>query len=119
MIIKSVASTSGYGSGKAFRLCRGNSAGAHVMSIDEAFKAERERLKALSVDNDIFAAHLEILDDPMLNDAIEEHLAGGENPLEAVASACDDIVSMFSSIDVSIKLLRLARYSRRLRGGGG
>lgn len=99
MIIKSVASTSGYGSGKAFRLCRGNSAGEHVMSIDEAFKAERERLKALSVDNDIFAAHLEILDDPMLSDAIEEHLAGGENPLEAVASACDDIVSMFSSID--------------------
>ena len=99
MIIKSVASTSGYGSGKAFRLCRGNSAGAHVMSIDEAFKAERERLKALSVDNDIFAAHLEILDDPTLSDAIEEHLAGGENPLEAVASACDDIVSMFSSID--------------------
>ena len=99
MIIKSVASTSGYGSGKAFWLYRGNSAGTHVMSIDEAFEAERERLKALSVDNDIFAAHLEILDDPMLSDAIEEHLAGGENPLEAVASACDDIVSMFSSID--------------------
>ncbi len=99
MIIKSVASTSGYGSGKAFRLCRKDAAGTHVMSIDEAFKAERERLSVLSVENDIFAAHLEILDDPTLSDAIEEHLAGGEDPLEAVASACDDIVSMFSSID--------------------
>ena len=35
----------------------------------------------------------------MLRDAIEEHTAGGEDPLDAVASACDDIVSMFSSID--------------------
>ena len=99
MIIKSGASTSGYGSGKAFKLCRESASGVHVISIDEAFKAERERLSALSGENDIFAAHLEILEDPMLIDAIEEHTAGGENPLDAVASACDDLVSMFSSID--------------------
>ena len=99
MIIKSGASTPGYGSGRAFRLCREDSAGTHVMSIDEAFEVERERLSALSGENEIFAAHLEILEDPMLRDAIEEHTAGGENPLEAVSSACEDIVSMFSSID--------------------
>ena len=99
MILKSGASTSGYGSGKAFRLCRENATGALVMNINEAFEVERERLSVLSRDNDIFSAHLEILDDPVLSDAIEEHIAGGENPLDAVASACDDIVSMFSSID--------------------
>lgn len=99
MIIKSVASTSGYGSGKAFRLCRGNDTGAHVMTVSEAFELERERLSALSKDNDIFSAHLEILEDPELSDAVEEHMAGGKSPLDAVSSACDDIVAMFSSID--------------------
>lgn len=99
MIIKSGASISGYGSGKAFRLCRGNVTGTHVMSIDDAFDAERERLSALSGESDIFQAHLEILEDPMLRDSVEEHISGGESPLEAVASACSDIVSMFSSID--------------------
>ena len=80
MIIKSGASTSGYGSGKAFRLCRGDKAGTHVMTINDAFEAERERLSALSGENEIFSTHLEILEDPMLRDAIEEHTAGGKIP---------------------------------------
>nr|MCR5003177.1 hypothetical protein [Bacteroidales bacterium] len=99
MIIKSGTSIPGYGSGKAFRLCCGQVAGAPVLDIDEAFEAEQERLAALSGENDIFSAHLEILEDPMLRDAIDEHMEGGKSPLEAVASACEEIVSMFSSIE--------------------
>ena len=47
---------------------------------------------------DVFAAHLEMLDDPMLREAVEVELSTGKQPLEALDDACEGICEMFSEI---------------------
>ena len=48
---------------------------------------------------EVFQAHLEILEDPMLREAVEAELAAGKPELEALDAACSGICAMFSEID--------------------
>ena len=99
-----IASVEGLAAGTAFLLRKNKGTGQAVVSLDEAFEAERERLEALSQDGEneaagIFAAHLEILDDPMLRESIETHLGDGLSPIEAVEAASKELAAMFEEIE--------------------
>ena len=88
-------------SGPAYIWKQAASDGA-VRSFSEAFGMVRSDLVALtgpgSPAADVFAAHLEMLDDPMLRDAVEVELSTGKQPLEALDDACEGICEMFSEI---------------------
>ena len=99
-----IASVEGLAAGTAFLLRKNKGPGQAVVSLDEAFEAERERLEALSQDGEseaagIFAAHLEILEDPMLRESIEAHLGDGLSPIEAVEAASKELAAMFEEIE--------------------
>lgn len=73
-----------------------------VRSFDEAFDLVRAELALASGSGDaaeVFSAHLEMLEDPMLREAVDSELAAGKQPLEAVDAACSCICAMFADID--------------------
>ncbi len=88
--------------GPAYIWTRAASSGA-VRSFDEAFELVRAELAAACRSGEaggaIFAAHLEMLEDPMLRESVEAELAAGKQPLEALDAARDGICAMFSGID--------------------
>ena len=55
----------------------------------QALTLSREQIEPLATDSDIFAAHLEIVDDPMLSDAVTAHIDEDMSALEAVATASE------------------------------
>lgn len=61
----------------------------------------RESLAAKAGEKEaaIFDAHLMILEDPMLTEAITEKVAGGSNAEAAVFDACETYASMFDAMD--------------------
>lgn len=65
----------------------------------EAYSAIHEALALQAASDDIFAAHLEMLEDPMLSESIEEAVAEGLSAEAAVQRACAGICGMFSEID--------------------
>ena len=75
------------------------SSGEPVRSFDDAFTAVHSRLESLSAQDAVFAAHLEILDDPMIKDAVAESVASGMDELAALRAARDGIVAMFGQVD--------------------
>ena len=89
--------------GKAWILSRWNVAGKRIgRTLDEAFELENGRLKAFIKDSpapDVFSAHLEILEDPMLRDTIQRNVSSGMDPSDAVTAASDEIAGMFSDIE--------------------
>ncbi|MBR5659953.1 MAG: phosphoenolpyruvate--protein phosphotransferase [Bacteroidales bacterium] len=89
--------------GKAWILHRGNEAGQWSgRTLDEAFGHETGRLKAFIKDSpapEVFSAHLEILEDPLLLDTIQSKIDEGMTPSEAVKAAADEISGMFGEID--------------------
>lgn len=75
------------------------------LSLEEAFVIERKRLEeSLSRHNGdatmegILSAHLEILDDPMLREAIDARLSQGKDEVSAVRAAREDLCDMFEGI---------------------
>ncbi len=65
----------------------------------KALELSRTQIESFAADSDIFAAHLEIVDDPMLSEAVEAHIAEGQRADDAVRSACEELVAMFAAID--------------------
>ena len=70
-----------------------------VRSFAEAFSMVRAELEAEAELNPVFAAHLEMLDDPMLTEAVEASLSAGKSDMEALDEACKGICDMFAGID--------------------
>ena len=85
-------------SGPAF-IWRRSASQSAVRSFDEAFDLVRSDLSRQAESNPVFAAHLEMLDDPMLRDAVQEGLQSGLAPSDALDAARDGIVAMFEGID--------------------
>ena len=74
--------------GKAWILLRGNGAWEQSgRTLEEAFVHEAGRLKAYIKDSpapEVFSAHLEILEDPLLLDTIKKNVEEGMAPSEAI-----------------------------------
>ena len=71
-------------------------------SFQDAFNIVRAELSSLANGTesaDVYAAHLAMLDDPMLREAVEANIAAGISDREAVDAACESICAMFSEID--------------------
>ena len=89
--------------GKAWILLRGNGAWEQSgRTLEEAFVHEAGRLKAYIKDSpapEVFSAHLEILEDPLLLDTIKKNVEEGMAPSEAIKAAADEISGMFSDTD--------------------
>ncbi len=93
--------------GRAFVLCR-NSVEQKIAqgSVEEekarfltSLQHSAEQIEVLAVDSDIFAAHLEIVQDEMLRDAVLEYIDSGKGAAEACQAACGDLVAMFEAMD--------------------
>lgn len=93
--------------GRAFVLCR-NSVDQKIVqgSVEEekarfltSLQHSAEQIELLAVDSDIFAAHLEIVQDEMLRDAVLEYIGSGKGAAEACQAACGDLVAMFEAMD--------------------
>jgi len=88
--------------GKAWILHRGNETGrCDGRTLDEAFGHETSRLKEYiesSPAPEVFSAHLEILEDPLLHDTIQRNVTEGMTPAEAVKAAAEEISGMFNEI---------------------
>lgn len=69
------------------------------LSFDQALKEATAQLERLSLSSDIFAAHLEMIQDPMLEDSVGEFVGEGISEREALDRACGQICEMFSQID--------------------
>lgn len=69
------------------------------MNLEQAFGSLREEIGAEAGSSDVLAAHLEILEDPLLDDTIKAGLERGLSPEDAVDSAAGSIAAMFSDID--------------------
>lgn len=85
-------------SGPAF-LWKRAASGGPSRSFSEAFALVQGELARAAEGNEIFAAHLEILEDPMLSESVGEQLAAGLPEKEAVSAACSSVCSMFEAID--------------------
>ncbi|MBR5174510.1 MAG: phosphoenolpyruvate--protein phosphotransferase [Bacteroidales bacterium] len=88
--------------GKAWILHRKNETGqCSGRTLDEAFGHEASRLKEY-IENgpapEVFSAHLEILEDPLLHDTIQRNVAEGMTPAEAVKAAAKEISGMFNEV---------------------
>ena len=75
------------------------SSGEQSCSFDEAFAAVRARLEKQAEGNPVVAAHLEMLDDPVLAESVRGNVLAGMDELSALDAARDMIVSMFGHID--------------------
>lgn len=64
-----------------------------------AVHEDLQNLCTESENGDIFAAHLEMLDDPMLLEQVESCIDSGQTARQAVISATDSIAMMLSEID--------------------
>ncbi len=72
------------------------------ISFSDAFDAVHGELSSLAngtESSDVYAAHLAMLEDPMLREAVEANIASGMSDSEAVDAACTGICAMFSEID--------------------
>ena len=94
----SKARIQGSAEGVAYVLGSGHCAARDGLGFDEAMERAGEELRQLA-DKDcgdgVFAAHLEILEDPMLRESVESHIAEGMADAEACTAACEEICRMF------------------------
>ena len=87
--------------GRAY-LWKATASDGAVRSFSEAYdfvRAELSDAACQSQDAGVFAAHLEMLEDPMLREAVESGLSEGKRPLDALDDACKGICDMFSAIE--------------------
>lgn len=73
--------------------------GSEKMSYGQAFEALREEMRAEAEGNEVLAAHLEMLEDPLLEESINSGIESGLAPVDAVAAAAESIAAMFAEID--------------------
>ncbi|MBQ9138063.1 MAG: phosphoenolpyruvate--protein phosphotransferase [Alistipes sp.] len=92
--------------------------------FDAALALSTEQIAQMAESNDIFAAHLEIVEDPMLREGVEAHIAEGEDVVAAVESASQELVAMFEAMDDEYLSARaadikdiFARIQANLAGG--
>lgn len=74
-------------------------ASEHRAAFERALSDSVTQISALAVDDAIFAAHLEMIDDPMLRESVTTYIEQGESAIDAVGKAQSDIVAMFETID--------------------
>ena len=107
----SVRASEGIAIGRAFVVHRAAVVAREERGCDEyeqqlfavALAQSRAQIEQFAEDNDIFAAHLEIVDDPILSEAVESHIADGKSADEAVAAASDELVAMFEAMDTTAR----------------
>jgi phosphotransferase system enzyme I (PtsI) len=100
------SSIDGLARGKAF-IVRRESSREHISvgTIDYELKKFSSALLSVrddlsSLEGDVFAAHLEMLEDPVLTEQVENHIRfDGMGAVEASYSACEELASMFNEID--------------------
>ena len=100
------SSIDGLARGKAFIVRRESTLGhISVGTIDYELKKFSTALLSVredlsSLEGDVFAAHLEMLEDPVLTEQVENHIRfDGMGAVEASYSACEELASMFNEID--------------------
>lgn len=107
--IKGIAASSGKAAGKVFRVKQEKEAFTSRLAGDiqpeqqitrfqDACAVVKDRLVSLAQDNDIFAAHVEILEDlaERVVSAIEQQ---GLDAADAVQHTCDEVCALFADID--------------------
>ena len=128
----SVIASAALATGRAFVVQRGAAASARTKGTVEqecalfegALAKSKEQIEVLAADSDIFAAHLEMIDDPMLSEGVMAHIDEGQSAEEAVAAAAAELVAMFEAIDDEYLAARaddikdiFARIAANLTGG--
>ena len=128
----SVKASDGIAIGRAFVVNRCSASLAYDQGTPEvehdrfaaALELSRSQIEELAADSDIFAAHLEIIDDPMLAESVAPHIDSGLSAPEAVAEASVELVAMFEAIDDEYLAARaadikdiFARIAANLTGG--
>jgi len=96
---------------------------AEILPLSEAMSEVRRELVEAAAGNDVFAAHLEMFDDPMLQESINGFIEAGKSEAEAVDAASESICAMFSEIDDEYLRSRMddvrdvcARIKRKITG---
>lgn len=127
-----VRASEGIAIGRAFVVCRNSVQSSRERGSTESEKrlfaaalaTSREQIAHLAVDSDIFAAHLEIIDDEMIVDSVESHIEEGCSADSAVEQSCQEIVAMFEAMDDEYLAARaddvkdiFSRISQNLAGG--
>ena len=89
-----------------------------------ALSQSREQIALLAADSDIFAAHLEIIDDEMLSETVLANINDGQSADSAVVMASEELVAVFEAIDDEYLAARaadvkdiFARIAANLAGG--
>ncbi|MCQ2140718.1 MAG: phosphoenolpyruvate--protein phosphotransferase [Bacteroidales bacterium] len=73
--------------------------GDATAAFKEAYDAVHADLEELAEKEDVFAAHLEMLEDPMLSESIEAFLGEDMPPVAAVQAACEQVCGMSEDTD--------------------
>lgn len=72
---------------------------AEQSRFDAAVAAAEGELEKLAAANEIFAAHLELVADPMLMENVAEKIAEGMTAADAVHAASGELAALFAQID--------------------
>ncbi len=73
----------------------------------EAFSSVLSELETLAQGNDIFQAHLELVQDPMIDESISLLIEEGLSAFDAVIQASESMCQMFSEIDDEYLMARV------------
>ena len=132
-ISTSVRASDGIAIGRAFVVVRetvqdsaepAGSVGQEREKFEKALSDSIVQIAALAETDDIFAAHLEMVQDDMLRESVEAHIDGGESAIAAVRAAGEETAAMFAAIDDEYLRAReadvrdiFARIAANLTGG--
>ena len=108
-VLRTGIPAAGIAAGTAFVLERCVSAAPFAATGDPAAETARfhaalaqakAELGVLAAENDIFAAHLEMADDPMLAEQVEERISEhGFSAERALDEACEEVCGMLAALD--------------------
>ena len=84
--------------GPAYRWRRAVAAGA-VTGFEEAYSLVHAELTEAAAGSAVYAAHLQMLEDPMIKETVLADIAAGMGELQALDAACGSICAMFDQID--------------------
>ena len=108
-VLRTGIPAAGIAAGTAFVLERRVSAAPSAATGDPAAETARfhaalaqakTELGILAAENDIFAAHLEMADDPMLAEQVEERISEhGFSAERALDEACEEVCGMLATLD--------------------
>lgn len=75
------------------------SVGQERAKFGKALSDSIAQIATLAETDDIFAAHLEMVQDDMLRESVEAHIDGGESAVAAVRAAGEETAAVFAAID--------------------